>query len=425
MVSLVRRYYLYRATLSNGFYIPVSVIYMEAQGLGLADIGLVQGAFLFGMVTFELPTGYLGDRLGRRTALALGNCILVAVMVGFTVADSTAGFAAVYVLWSAGWTFRTGTADAWLYELLAGRDAEDEYARIGGRAESTLLLVSGATALVAGLLYTVDPAVPFLANAGLAALGLPLLFTLPKTKHVEGGSDRGAADDGAAPDDVNGDSAGKKADRAEATGAEPAMGVREAARVLWTQLSRPALRWIVVYAALFNLAFSVTRVFEQPAMRAVGVPIAGLGVLYAGFKLVSAVAASATGAIQDRLGTGGVLLLLVPVVGVAYASFAVVPILLLPALFCRRALQQITRPVRNEYVNDRLEDVGRATVLSGVSMALTLASGTANVLGGRVAAAVGPLAFLSVTGVTVALLGGLLWVAARPVRDATARAAPS
>ncbi|UPV76769.1 MFS transporter (plasmid) [Halorussus limi] len=392
MVSLVRRYYLYRATLSPGFYIPVSVIYMEARGLGLADIGFVQGAFLFSMVASELPTGYLGDRLGRRNALAVGSAIVTAVMLGFSVADSTADFAVVYVVWAVGWTFRTGTVDAWLYELLAERDAEDEYARISGRADSALRLVSGITALAASLLYTVDPSVPFLANAGLAALGLPLLATLPTTRG-DGEDDR--------------------------------MSVREAGRVLRTQLSRASLRWIVLYAALFNLVFSVTRVFEQPAMRAVGVPVAGLGVLYAGFKLVSAVAASAAGPAQDRLGTRGVLVLLVPVVGVAYASFTVVPVLLVPALFVRRGLQRITRPVRNEYINDRLEDVGRATVLSGVSMALTLASGTANVLGGRVAAAVGPVTFLSVTGVAASLAGGLLWVVTRPIREGTADAAPT
>lgn len=394
MVSLVRRYYLYRASLSPGFYIPVSVVYMQDQGLGLADIGVAQGAFLFSMVVSELPTGYLGDRLGRRNALALGNAVVVAVMVGFTLADSPVAFAAVYAVWAVGWTFRTGTADAWLYELLAERDAEDEHARITGRADSTLRLVSAGAALTAGLLYTVDPAAPFLANAGLAALGLPVLFTLPKTQDT---------------DEADGDR----------------IGVREAARVLRVQLPRPSIRWIVAYAALFNLVFSVTRVFEQPAMRAVGVPVAGLGVLYAGFKLVSAVAASAAGPLQDRLGTRGVLLLLVPVVGVAYASFAVVPILLVPALFCRRGVQRVTRPVRNQYLNDRLENVGRATALSGVSMALTLVSGTANVLGGRVASVVGPVTFLSATGVAVSLVGGLLWVATRPVREPTADLAAS
>lgn len=394
MVSVVRRYYLYRGSLSPGFYIPVSVVYMEAQGLGLADIGFVQGTFSLAMVVSELPTGYVADRLGRRTALALGSGIVVAVMLGFTAAESTQAFAAVYVLWAVGWTFRTGIADAWLYELLAEHDTEAEHARISGRADSTLRIVSAVTAFSAGLLYTVDPVVPFLANAGLAALGLPLLYTLPETRGTAAETDTG-------------------------------MSVREAACLLRTKLSQPSIRWIVVYASLFNLVFAVTRAFEQPAMRAVGIPITGLGALYAGFKLVSAAASSTAGPLQDRLGTRGVLLSLVPVVGVAYASFSLVPLLLVPALFLRRGVQRITRPVRNEYLNDRLENVGRATVLSGVSMALTLASGTANVLGGRVAAVIGPVTFLSATGVAAATFGGILWFVTRPVREPTADPVPS
>lgn len=385
MVSVVRRYYAYRATLTAGFYLPVSVIYMEAQGLGLADIGFVQGAFLFAMVAGELPTGYLADYLGRRRTLALGNAITAAVMAGFVVASSTADFTVLFVLWALAWTLRSGTSDAWLYELLAERDLDDEFARLSGRAESVLLVVSAATALVAGVLYTVDPSLPFAANAVAAALGLPILATLPRTQQ--------ASED------------------------DPVMTVRRAAGLLREQFTRPSIGWLILYAALFNVVFSLTRVFEQPALRDVGVPVAGLGVLYAGFKLVSAVATGAVGPVHDRLGTRGVMLALVPLFAVLYASFAVVPLLLIPAVFARRAVERLVQPVRNEYLNDRLENVGRATVLSGVSMALSLASGTANVLGGRVAANVGPVRFLAVTGVAVSLAAGVLWILTSPVRE--------
>jgi MFS family permease len=147
--------------------------------------------------------------------------------------------------------------------------------------------------------------------------------------------------------------------------------------------------------------------------------------LYAGFKLVAAVASGLTGAVHDRLGTRGVLFRLVPVIGVTYGAFAVVPALLVPVLFLRRGLQRITRPARTEYVNDRVESIDRATVLSGVSMALTVVSGTANVFGGRIAEAVGPLRFLLATGIAVSVAAGILWIGVRPVRDASTDAAAS
>lgn len=412
MVPAVRRYYLYRATLSPGFYVPVSVAYLQARGLGLAAIGAVEGAFLFGTVVAELPTGFLGDRLGRRTALALGNVVLVGVMGGLVVADTAVEFLVVYVVWSVGWTFRTGTADAWLYELLSARGLADDHARASGRADSILRVVSGGAALSAGLLYAVDPRLPFVATAVLAALGLPVLATIPDPGRVDSGPETGAG--GPASDHGH-------ADRGGCGGS---VGVGRAARALGEHLPRPSIRWLVAYAALFNVVFAVTRVFEQPAMRSVGVPVAAFGAVYAGFKLTSAVAASAAGPLRDRLGTRGVLVSLVPVVGLAYAGLGALPVFVLPALFARRAVQRLTRPVRTQYLNDRIDGTGRATVLSGVSMVLGLVSAGATVASGWLAAAVGPLAVVSGVGVVASVVGGLVWLTVRPVRAGTSGPTP-
>jgi predicted MFS family arabinose efflux permease len=100
---------------------------------------------------------------------------------------------------------------------------------------------------------------------------------------------------------------------------------------------------------------------------------------------------------------------------VAYASIAFTPLVLVPVLFLNRSLRVVTRPVRNQYLNDRLEDVGQATVLSGASMALSLASGAVNLLGGRVTEQFGPVQFLP--GAGLALAGAAaLWLATSPVR---------
>jgi kynurenine formamidase len=132
------------------------------------------------------------------------------------------------------------------------------------------------------------------------------------------------------------------------------------------------VRWLVVYAAVFQALFLVTRIYEQPALDAVGVPVAGFGLLYAAFKLVSAGAAATAGPLHDRLGARGVFLGMAPVYALAYAAILLHPVLVVPALFVNRGLTTVAAPVRNQYLNDRLADVGRATVLSGASMVLAL-----------------------------------------------------
>ncbi|NHN58872.1 MULTISPECIES: MFS transporter [Halorussus] len=399
--DLLRRYYLFRATNSSGFYLPVAVVILRDKGFGLDFVGLAYAVFAFGMLVSEVPSGYVGDWLGRRRSLVAGAVLRTVVVLAYPFVQSGSVYLVLHVVWAAGWAFRSGTQDAWLYEILQARYDESAYATIESRGNVAELVISAVTAILGGLLYSVNPAYPFLANAGLATLGIPLLYTFPTIERLKNGESTGS---GAESDD----------DPAES---DDVLTVREAVGILRLQVRRPEVRWVVAYAALFNSLFVVTRIYEQPALTAVGVPVAGFGVLYAGFKLVSAGAASTVGWLHDRIGTRGVFLSLVPLYGLAYASVALAPMLVIPVLFLNRGLHTIVRPVRNQYLNDRLADVGRATVLSGASMALSLVGGVARIVAGRAAELLGPVGFLPWAGVALSLAAGGLWVLVSPVRQ--------
>lgn len=406
---LVRRYYLVRTTNSAGFYLPVAVLYLQDRGFGLDFIGFAYAVFALGTLAAEIPSGYLGDWLGRRASLAIGAALRVLVLAAYPFVAAPAAFLALHVVWATGRAFRSGTQDAWLYELLAARFDEGEFARVESRGSAALLVTSAVGAVAGGLLYTVNPAYPFLANAALAALGVPLLATFPAVARAGGpGASDQEPDAGGASEGT--DAGGAPADRERLT-------VRGAVRLLRRQAGRPAVRWLVAYAALFHGLFVITRVYEQPALDAVGVPVAGFGLLYAGFKLVSAGAASTVGRLHDRLGTCGVFGLLVPVYGLAYAGVAVEPALVVPVLFCNRSMRVVTAPVRNQYLNDRLGGVGRATVLSGASMVLAFVGAVARLVAAPVAAAIGPVSLLPTLGVPLVVAAAALWFLVSPVRD--------
>lgn len=394
---LVWRYYAFRTTNSAGFYVPIAILYLKDQGFGLDFIGFAYAVFAFATLLVEIPTGYLGDWLGRRGSLAIGSVLRALVLVGYPLLDGAVAYLALHVVWATGRAFRSGTQDAWLYELLKAHLDRSQFARIEGRGSSVLLATSAVGAIVGASLYTVEPAYPFFVNAGLAILGVPLLFTFPAVETETDNSDD--PEDADEPDDSD------------------VFTVREAVRILRLQVGRPEVRWLVAYAGLFNALFLVTRVYEQPALDAIGVPVVGLGFLYAGFKIVSAGAASTAGWVEDRLGTRGVFALLVPVYGLAYASIAVAPLLILPVFFLNRGLRVVTRPIRNQYLNDRLDDVGRATVLSGASMVFSLVGGVARLVAGWATEAMGPVAFFPWAGVAIALTGGILWLLVSPVRS--------
>lgn len=387
--GLIYRYYLYRITTSAGFYLPVSVLILQDKGFGLEFIGFAYAVYALGTLLAEIPTGYLGDRLGRRASLALG-CLLRVFVIGlYPFLETAAAYLAIHIVWATGRSFRSGTQDAWLYEVLEARFDESEFARVESRGRMARLLVSAGGAVVGSVLYGMNPASPFLVNAGLATLGLPLLATFPA---IAGADDPDAAE---------------------------RFTVGDALALLRAQAGRPSVRWFVAYAALFHALFLVTRIYEQPAFDEIGVPVAGFGLIYAGFKLASAGAASTVGRLEQHLGVRGVFALLLPLYGLAYAGLLVMPALVIPVLFLNRGLSTVTAPLRNQYLNDRLENVGRSTVLSGAAMALALVGGVARVVAGAAASGLDAVALLGWTGVVIAPLAALVWLATSPVRTAS------
>lgn len=398
--SAVWRFYAYRISVSNGFYLPVSVVFLrQVRGFGLDDIGLIMGAFSVAMVLAELPTGYVGDRLRRPTSLLLGNVIIATFMLGYTVVETPLGYVVLHAFWAFGWAFRSGTADAWLYELLASAGEADAFTRVRGRATTVELGFEAATAAAAGAMVVYGWALPFLANGVVAALGIPLLLSAPRS------SGRRSTDD--AP------GATGSADEPPVDADDP-FTLREAVDSLRLLGSRSDIRWFVAYVTLFSTLYQVTRVFEQPALESLGIPVAGFGLLYAAFKLVAGTAAATAGWVGDRFGVRATFTLLIPVWGIAFLGVAVVPAFIVPVLFLNRSVKVVIRPIRNQYLNDRLADAGRATVLSGVSMITMLAGGVGKLVAGELADVVGLIRLLAGGGVGTAFVATVLLLLVSP-----------
>jgi MFS family permease len=383
--DVVSRYYLYKVTLSLGFYVPVSVVYLRDLGFSLAFVGLTWTVFSASLLAAEIPTGYLADRVGRRWTLLFGTACRIVGIGGYALASSGSTFLLLKVFTGVGWALRSGTTDAFLYELLADRLDEDRFTTVKGRGQAVQLVTSAATALAGGVLYSLDPTLPFVATAVLAAVGVPVLLSLPATGE----------------DDVD------------------PFTVRAATHSIRQVVTRPELRWLVAYTGLVLLVFTFTRTFEQPALRAIGIDATGLGVLYAAFKLVSAGAGAAVGPLEDRLGTETLLLALAPLTGVVYVGLLVTPAFLLPVAFCYRFVHTLVGPVRNQYLNDRLPDAGRATVLSAISMLLSSAAILVRLAGSALVGAVGTIRLIGLVGAGFATIAAVVWLSTSPVRSGT------
>jgi MFS family permease len=287
----VATYYAYTVTTYASFTTAIWILFVRSQGLSFAAVGALNSVWWAGIVFGEIPTGYLGDRLGRRNSMLLGTGIITAMTVAMAHSTTFGQFAVVYGLWALGHTSRSGSDDAWLYEVLRERESGGDFARVKGRA----------------------------------------------------------------------------------TGIGLAVGVPE----------------------------SATKT--------------AVGVVYAGFTAVAAVVSYFTGAIEARLGIRGWFVLAPVVVGGLFLALWVLPVLAVPAFFVARAANTATVTLGNQYLNDRIDSVGRATVLSSASMALSLAVIPFELVGGVFADLLSPVRALTLFGGVLVVGVGVLWLAAEPV----------
>jgi predicted MFS family arabinose efflux permease len=221
---------------------------------------------------------------------------------------------------------------------------------------------------VAGPLAALDLFYPFVATAAVNLLAGAVVYTFPDTGDVE---------------------------------SEDPFTLSDAVSVVRDELSKPRLRTFVLYTVLFYATIAGVFLFIQPASLAVGIEVEQVGLVYSGFAVVSAVAGYFAGDIADAVGLRTWIHAAPPVLGVVFMLVGVLPVAAIPAFFFMKIAGEVTGPVRGQYLNDNTQSVGRATVLSAVSMVSSLVLIPINSFAGALGDLVGPTDGIAILGVVL------------------------
>lgn len=402
--SAILRYYLFKATEAVEFYRPIMYLYFLSQGLSFTHIVILEALYNITTVLGEVPTGYVGDRIGRRSSLLIGTALISVTLVGIALASTFAIFAILFVCWSLGYNFRSGTEDAWVYETLDDSGDTSKFSRVRGRGQSIALTAGIGASLIGGYLGGLNLAYPFLAAGALTAVGIVVIATLDEPESYE------------------------ESDADE-------MGIREALSVVHDSVGQPRLRaFILYYFVLFSAVTYLVFIFLQPVFESVlrdidpdiviSAPVTTysvqlsvdnveqlLGVYYAGISLFGALLSFRIHAIRRRVGLSGWFVWVPLLIGVLLMAMVVYPPLAFVALFLGWALVEPTRVLAGQYVNDRVETLGRATVLSAMAMVSALAVIPFQLGSGVLSDVVSPTIALGVAGgmLVVGSIAILFW----------------
>lgn len=172
--------------------LPIFVLFMQARGLSLAQVGLIMGLYSAVIVLLELPTGGLADAVGRKPVALLAHTMNLCAGVLIFFAFSFWSFLAGMLLMGVSRALNSGALDAWFVDSLQEADQETDLQPALAQAGTVTLFALGVGTLLGGLLPTLFQGLPaddaallspfsttIIVSIGLRMLLLPLItFTV-------------------------------------------------------------------------------------------------------------------------------------------------------------------------------------------------------------------------------------------------------
>ena len=136
MKSIRFIYSTFQACFSLLFWVPVFYEYQKKVGLSDLQIFQIQGVYYAAFCFFEIPTGWLADRLGRRQCMQAGSLLLIGANLFPVFLPTYLGFLSHWVLIALSRSMISGASSAYLYDYLSARGEAHEYKNLEGTARA-------------------------------------------------------------------------------------------------------------------------------------------------------------------------------------------------------------------------------------------------------------------------------------------------
>ncbi len=162
------------------FVAILGAYYLTIPGVDARWIGIILFASTIAGFLFEIPSGYVSDKLGHKQALVISRVLMVLSTVFFLLTDNIPLLLIAGILMSISQAFHSGTGSAFMHETLRALDKEEEYAKIMGKASSIGFAVPIIFMVLVPFLVDVSYKAPFAVALVVDLVGLFAALSLMK-----------------------------------------------------------------------------------------------------------------------------------------------------------------------------------------------------------------------------------------------------
>ncbi|AZR72823.1 hypothetical protein BBF96_05095 [Anoxybacter fermentans] len=339
----IKTYYIY-STFANLLILgPIIVLFFIAKGLSFTQIMILNSIAAISIVIFEVPTGAVADKYGRKVSLVLGALLWAVSLFMYIIGTRFFIFILAEIIFSLGATLKSGADTAMIYDSLKVMGKVKEFQKIEGHAQSFALYAQAIGSVIAGFIYEINIYLPLAISIGfmLITILITLNFKEPPIEEKKGKYGINYLDQ-----------------------------IKESGRYI---LGHEKIKAIIFYSMIFFIFYRTGFWYFQPYMESVKIPVRYFGIIFFLFNITAAFTAKRVDKIMSitkpRTLTFMSLLLLVSFILLATIKVWVGVF----AILLQQMARGLYRPVTRKYLNKHIPSDKRATILSFASMATNIA----------------------------------------------------
>jgi len=314
------------------------VSYLAFKGLTLVEIGLCESVFHMASLIFEVPTGLIADRFGRKLSrmLAVVSRMIYMILLLFVSNFGLALFSFIFAALS--YNLESGADSAFVYDSMVETGTQGGFAKVQGYRE-VIFQTSGLIAvMVGGLLADIRYDYAIFATLGILIVGLGIASFLKEPLIKE------------------------KSEK---------MKLKDLIHsAVSTIRQQPALGWLMLYGALFQAVSATFYFYLSTYLIDKGYSLSAIAIWYTVNTFGSILAGLMVNKLIDRYDNRLIFFSTLFLTG----SFLFMP--LVPwgmiAFFFNGALESVLYVTMTHHINRKISSDVRATLLSVNAMAYSV-----------------------------------------------------
>jgi len=150
----------------------------------MVEVGMLQSCYFFATAISEIPAGVIGDKIGRKNSLIIGNILKLVGVACFLIANDFYVFSSLMMLQGIGMAFISGSDQALLYDNLKARKREQQFINMSAITNAVLFLSAFIATILGGWLQTVTWSAVFIITSLAIVVAIYFITTIDDEEGV-------------------------------------------------------------------------------------------------------------------------------------------------------------------------------------------------------------------------------------------------